>query len=552
MHRDVYLEVSLSQIPRVLSLQDRGLFSKTYGSFHRSHWLHRTADFPSAISQMGAQILALVWKHPFGGTPYHRNPKILEWSLAGIRYWMRLQHRDGSFDEWYPNERGWAGPTGYLLHAMADSYLALQEVFPEKNRKEFIGAVRRAGRFLADYHEEFVLANHHALALLAIYESFLITQDPSLLQGFEKKWVEFQKICDPEGWSLEYDGADIGYLSGTVSFLSRLYRHRPEGRIEEIIRRGIEFTSFFLYPDGFFGGTVGSRQTSHFYPFGYEFWSRKNPLAARMAQEGLRHLSEGKLVPPAAQEDHYALYRVAEHLEAYLAYQDRPDRLPPLPWEGEDFKSFFPGAGILIRKKGRSYTVLNLKRGGVLKAFDVENRRLVLNDSGWIGRLKNGRAVTSQWNDPEYRIAVEADRMRVAGHGHRVVMKTFNPWTMILFRLGLIVLGWHPLLATRIKAWIRRLLMVGVRRTPVWFERTVSFSDQAVTIQDDFRLRNGVQVDQVLIGDEFSVRYVPQSRYFQSFELEAQGRHLTSSEIERLNREHLISITRVIPLGEEP
>ena len=545
-----YRDAAFSQIPRILSLQDRNPFSKTYGCFHRNFWFHRTSDFPSAINQMGVHSLALIWSQPFDNNPYYQNPQILEWCLAGIRFWIKCQHKDGSFDEWYPNERGWAGPTGYLVHAMADTYFILKDAFPEELRPDFINAIRRAGHYLIAYDEEFVLANHHAIALLPIYEAYLIVQEEALLKGFHRKFAEFEKYCYSEGWSLEYDGVDIGYLSGTISFLSRLYKHWPDKRIAAIVEKAVGFTSYHLYPHGYFGGAMGSRETAHFYHFGYEFWASQLPLAAKMARTGLEFLEEGKLVSPGTQEDHYVLYRISEYLEAYLAWKPKRDGLPLLPWEGpDDFEKFFSQAGIYVRKKGNTYLVVNLNKGGVVKAFDIPTRRLVCNDAGWMAQLANGKAVTSRWNDPQHKVnASDSKDLHVSGAGQYMVSKIFSPQTMILFRIFMLLFGWNAPLAYHIKALIRRILMVGARRAPMAFERSISWQDNSLTVIDKISLEGDTQVRKIYMGDELPVRYVPQSRYFQAYELDVFGQYLSSLEIEELNRNKTIQISRQFSL----
>lgn len=105
--RRAYSDRALAQVPRLLSLQDRNEFSRTYGCFNREYWLCRTLDFPSSIAQFGVHSLALAYTQPFPDNPYYKQPKILLWALAAIDYWIRIQRPDGSFDEFYPNERGW-------------------------------------------------------------------------------------------------------------------------------------------------------------------------------------------------------------------------------------------------------------------------------------------------------------------------------------------------------------------------------------------------------------------------------------------------------------
>src|SRR3989344_274691 len=200
--KNVYAEKALNQIPRLLSCLDRNPFSPSYGCFNREFWLTRTRDFPDSIAQFGTLSLALVWAHKFPeGEQYYKNKEVKEWVLAGIKYWMKIQHSDGSFDEFYPNERGWAGPTGFLLYAMLRSYELLGADFPEDLKQEFFKAVKRSAWFLATREEPGVLANHHAMALLPIYQSYfhLKKTDPvfskKLLEKFNDRLKSFLSYC---------------------------------------------------------------------------------------------------------------------------------------------------------------------------------------------------------------------------------------------------------------------------------------------------------------------------------------------------------------------
>jgi len=48
--RNIYALKAVTQIPRILSLEDRNPFSKTYGCFDRRFWLDKAADFPTALA----------------------------------------------------------------------------------------------------------------------------------------------------------------------------------------------------------------------------------------------------------------------------------------------------------------------------------------------------------------------------------------------------------------------------------------------------------------------------------------------------------------------
>ncbi|MCA9726564.1 MAG: hypothetical protein KC729_02710 [Candidatus Eisenbacteria bacterium] len=565
--RDVYAKKGLSQIPRLLSLQDRNPLSRTYGCFNREYWLCRTLDFPSAIAQFGVHSLALAYVTPFPDNPYFRSPKIREWTLAGIDYWMRIQKSDGSFDEFYPNERGWAGPTGFLLYVMCDSYRLLGSEFPESERNRFLEAVARAGRFLAKYDEPGVLANHHAMAVLPIYEAYALLGEKKLLDGFRVRLDDFLAQTRDEGWCLEYDGADLGYLSATVSFLSKLHKLYQDERTETVCRRAIDFAAYFAYPNKHYAGSMGSRQTLHFYPHGFEVYAGQgNGLAAAVAQRLLEGLAEGALVPPEIQEDRYFLYRIPELLQSWVDYGGRPDPLPALPDQGEPFQRYWPGAKIYARKgvdaRGRAYyTLVNLAKGGVVKHFRLDTGASVENDCGFLAQLADGKVITSQWISEGNRArgpqeAAEsrgssggspaAATVAVESPAHFMVMKLFNPITMIGFRVFMLAVGWQTRLAYEIKGWIRKLLMTRSGASPVRWSREVSFGADEFVIRDRIEKGTAAAFTRLLLGDEFHVRYVPQSRYFQPQELTMQGIDLEPEVLDRLNRTGTVTMSRRI------
>lgn len=590
--RDVYAVKGLSQIPRLLSLQDRNEFSRTYGCFNREFWLCRTTDFPSSIAQFGTHSLALAYATPFPDNPYYQTPKMLAWTLAGIDYWMKIQKSDGSFDEFYPNERGWAGPTGFLLYVMCDSYRLLGDDFPAAMRPKFLDVVAKAGRFLAKYDEPGVLANHHAMAILPIYEAYHLIGEKKLLDGFHLRLDDFLDQTRPEGWCLEYDGADLGYLSATVSFLSKLHRLYKDERTEAVCERAIEFASYFAYPNKHYAGSMGSRQTLHFYPHGFEIYGGKgNALASAVAERMLQGLAEGALVPPEIQEDRYFLYRLPELLESWIDYSERPDPLPPLPDQREPFQKYWPGAKIYARKtvdtKGRdSYTLVNLAKGGVIKHFRLDTGASVENDCGLLASFDNGKVVTSQWisetnqsfgpgecvgstngggaegsvDAPSGALPImgsftggtsnDLDRVCVKTQAHYMVMKLFNPFTFIGFRVFMLAVGWNTRLAYEIKGWIRKLLMTKSGATSLGWSRTVEFGETSFVIRDRIERGQEGNLTKALIGDEFHVRYVPQSRYFQPQELAMSAQALTDDELRELNASGAIVLEREIDYVE--
>jgi len=546
--RRIYSDRALTQLPRLLSLQDRNPFSPTYGCFNREFWLNKTLDFPSAIAQFGLHSLSLVYTHPFPDNVYYKQKKILDWALAGIEYWAKIQKNDGSFDEFYFNERGWAGPTAFLLYTVLDSYRMLKSEFPKDLEDEMLKAAHKSALFLAKYDEPSVLANHHAIAVLAIYEAYLVSRDKRLLDGMETRIRDFLRYCYDEGWSLEYGGADPGYLSATVSFLGKLHKVYQDERLYDVAKKAINFTSYFVYPNGFYAGTIGSRQTLHFYPDGYEIFAKDIPLAAAIAEKMLIALGEGKLVPPEIQCDRYFLYRIPEFLLSYLDYKERNNQLSPLPCEAEPFDKFFDKAKIYLKKTPEYYLLVNLVKGGVAKLFNVREGKLIFNDCGIIAETSDSKVVTTQWVDDEYKISVNNSEISVAGGFHYIKFSQFTPIKMVIFRMAMIIFGWHTQLAYQIKGWIRKILVWGAKPAPIKFLRKVSFDEKRLIITDRFEINGNMNIKRLMIGDEFNHRFVPQSMYFQLQELNISGFYLSREMLDTLNNEKKLTLQRKVDL----
>jgi hypothetical protein len=548
--RHVYLERALNQIPRILSLQDRNPYSPTYGSFHRPYWLDKTGDFPDALAQFSVQSLAIVYANDMPGNIYYRQPKIRDWTIAGLEYWARVQHDDGSFDEFYPYERGWAGPTAFTCFAAIESVRCLGDELPNDARERVLGAIRRAAHFIAaGESEQDHLANHHAIACMAVWKAHELLGDPTLKEGFERLWQGFLRYQQPEGWSIEYDGVDPGYLSATVSFLSKIYQTHPSHEMLDVLRSAVEFSSYFVYPNGYYGGSMGSRQTLHFYPHGYEVLAQEIPLAGSIAQKMLEGLNSGGLVPPEIMPDRYLPYRVAEYLQAYLDASPRPNDLPKLPYEREPFTEWFAGARIYARRGERSYLLVNLAKGGVIKLFDVETGELVFNDCGILGRLQNGALVSSQWVDPRYQVSVSDEIVQVQGALQKMPStKTFTPLTMAMFRGVLTSVGWSGAASHMLKGCVRKLLMLGTRPIPVRFRRQIRLDGDGLMVTDRLESTASIPFQSLMVGDEFAVRYVPQSRYFQVQELGITGLSLNHAQINQLNETGALTVVRSVTL----
>ncbi len=549
MSKIFYAQKALNQVPRLLGNLDRNAFSPTFGCFHRDYWLDKTSDFPDAVRQFGVHALALVYKYKMPGNIYFGQKKIRDWAIAAMEFWAKIQHGDGSFDEFYPYERGWVGPTAFTNYTICESFELLKDEIPEIVKIRILKAISKAAYFIAQGDsEEDHLANHHAMACLSLWKSYKVLNDDELKNAFEKAFEVFLTYhYDDEGWSREYDGVDPGYLSATVSFLGKVYKDLKDPRIFKILKQSVEFSSYFVYPNGFYAGSLGSRNTLHFYPHGYEIVASEIPFAGLVAKKMREALGEGKLVPPEIISDRYVFYRVPEFLLAYLDCDDSLTTTEKLPYEESKFHKFFERSGFFVHADTKNYIACNLAKGGVVKVFSKNTGELIANDCGIICELTDRKVVTSQWIDDKYKTDLTEDGWNVTGNMNLVPSnKLFTPLKNVLFRIILILTGWQPALAHFIKGRIRKTLILGQREIPISFSRNLKISDDSITIYNRIELSKSIFLKSLSIGDEFFVRYVPQSRYFQTQELAIEGWIANSEELESINKNRVFEKSFII------
>ena len=567
MPSEYFSKTALKSTNRVLSLLDRNGFSKTFGCFDKYYWHFKTKDFPSASCQMGVEFLSRLWNLPHGG--FYKNPTLLQWIKAGMEYTLSLQHGDGSFDEWYPNERGWAGPAGYIIHSLIKAYEITESQWDEDFRNRMKNCFLKAGRFLIRQKEGADLANHFALFLLVLYETGQVSGDQKIKAEFDSCFKKFKSFVSKEGWSMEYDNVDFGYNLAVLSFLGRLNKIYPNPFLKNHARKAFEFLSFFFYPDGSFGG-LGSRETIHLYPFALTYWGRVLPVAKALHRHLMNKKSYEKLTP-ADQDDHYLFYRLSEYMEAdepekELGRQSaknsekQPEKqtekqtenfsaIPLLPFEKKPFKKYFPDCGFFVQKTASFYFVSNMKKGGALRIYDIPKGNLLLKNNGWIGQLKDKSKITNCRKQENDIIEITDKKITVQGKAVFLNQKYFNSLKFAAFRLTLSLAGNYKT-AFYLKKIIRHFLILQKKQSKHSFKREIIFTESTQKTPEihivDFI--NCDRAERVFYGGGFSVRYVPQSGYFEDSDLQSPSEDI---KIPPKNTKEFILKQTCLPLTSE-
>ena len=234
---------------------------------------------------------------------------------------------------------------------------------------------------------------------------------------------------------------------------------------------------------------------------------------------------------------------------AVLDYKSKNSLVPSLPYQKDNHKKFYNDSKIFTQKHNNIFCIANLAKGGVVKAFLLKKEKLLMNDCGVIGLLDDGSIITTQWIDPTYKINITELGFVVSGRFNKVPSnKLFNPLKNIIFRSVLITLGWIPTFSHYLKGKIRQALILGQRKISIDFKRELKLEGSKLTLVTEIKIDGNQKFKKLSFGDEFFVRYVPQSRYFQSQELEISGNLIRDNEIEVLNKTKYLKIENKLNL----
>ena len=207
----------------------------------------------------------------------------------------------------------------------------------------------------------------------------------------------------------------------------------------------------------------------------------------------------------------------------------------------------FPKGGLLKVRRPRYDLLVGLSKGGVFKLFDREARRLVVSDSGFIGRSKAGRVLSSQWTESNRAIEVGREEVRVDGHFYQVSRPVMDPYRFIAFRVFSLTVGRVKAIAYWLKALLVRTLIYRSRDLPLQFERRFLLHDDRVEVVDRVWGRSEDPIERLAIQSNFTTIHMGSSRYFVANEL------ATADEEVQLDAERLpdgIEKKRVFPLEE--
>ena len=118
----------------------------------------------------------------------------------------------------------------------------------------------------------------------------------------------------------------------------------------------------FCYPDGCFAGPIGSRNTMHLYPFGFEMLSDIDKNIEYLAKFSRFSIKSGNNIVPDIMSDRYVHYRVEEYLVTDRLFQTGKAKLGgEFKMQGQS-KIYLPQAGIYHQINSNYFLTVNLSK----------------------------------------------------------------------------------------------------------------------------------------------------------------------------------------------
>lgn len=516
----VYRAAIEREIVRVLGLMDRERFSPTSGCMDRTYWAWKFTDFPGARFQEGLCVLAFLYATELPNSSYWRNQNLLRWIGHGFDYWSRTQYRGGEWDEAYPFERSLAA-TAFTSFYLSEAWRFVGAELPSSTADRFRAALSRGAGWLTHNDETHgFLSNHLAAAAAALLNAYEILGDGR----FERRAGYFlERILShqsSEGWYDEYGGADPGYQTHGSFYLARYLELSGDERLVSSLERSFEFLAHFVHPDGSLGGEYASRNTQTYYPAAFEMMAGRSGKA-RWIADRMRPAVSTLSAAGLGSVDAYNYFPLLNNY--VFAYQAttanrEPTMEPEPPEEGSGLKHFSE-AGIAIVRSDHYRAYVGLHKGGVLKVFDERSAELILSDCGYVGRLWDGKLISSQWIDKSREVSVSADKIVIRGGFYGISKLVMKPWRFMAFRLFNLTLGRVRRFSYWLKSLLVKTLIYRKRDIALRFERTIELAADRIVIRDRIGGAAGDDVATLRREDVFTTIHMGSSRYFVPNEL---------------------------------
>ncbi len=434
MKKNTYLEEIKKNLPRALSLIDSDRSSQTYGIGDRYYWAWGLIDFGNGTFQGMANGLARLWKNDLWPylTPKKTFINRIDSLFIGAKY---LTNRDGSLQESFPNEGSYCVTALVAFDLICTIDLMKDDVNSETINR-WTKIVKPMIKYLVESDETHaIISNHLATSVAALVLWCQLGPDHKA----EKKARELLKRIllnqSSEGWFNEYGGADPGYQSLCIYYLSFVHAAKPEWGLEEPLRRSSQFLSYCAHPDGSFGGYYGSRYTRFYYPSGLLSLSHEDQIANSLSMFMAKSIDQGRVVNLSSidEPNFVPMFNSYCHAATLSNSSHKKSIVSNIPINSnKSFSKIFFDSGLYFEKGKNYYTIINLKKGGTIYHF--KNNVIHTLNTGIIIKNKFNRIGSSN-SKGSFSFSKDERTVKAVSQITTMPKKVTRPWQFLVLRI---------------------------------------------------------------------------------------------------------------------
>lgn len=473
-----YYKTFLEQnIRKLLNLYNTDEYSITYGYGDREFWSWKTKDFSNATLQGGVHSLAIALK-----LDLFQNQEefiVLEMIDSAIMAIDKIKDKNGSVIEAYPRENSFC-VTALVAFDVLWAIRYLENSLDNETKQRYFKVIKPLINFITKNGEEHAIISNHlatGVAAITLWNEMSGDDNP---RDKELLQIIYDNQSD-EGWYKEYEGADPGYQTLCTYYLSCAYEITKDHKLLESLKRSAKFLSHFIHPDGTIGGLYGSRNTEVFYPAGIVALSGEIEEFAMMAK--YLEPKEQHLLPQNIDIGNYIPLLNAYAVAAlkYDEVKENIEKTKILPFymktEIKDFKQ----TGIYLNSNENYFAILNYKKGGTLKVFNLNNCKLDMEDGGLFGTLNASQKFSTQQFDEKI---VFKDNI-IQANFYKINESLPNPLNFIILRILSLTIFRSVYLGNLFKKFIVNMLMTGKNRIDGSVKREFEFLEDKIIIKEE-------------------------------------------------------------------
>ncbi len=507
MSDNPYIEQINQTLPRLLAFYDQDITSSSFGMGDRYRWAWGLIDFGNGSYQGAVNGLAYLWKNDLWKYPTKKSVFLNRidslFSAAGS-----LTYSDGSLEEAFPHEGSYC-----VTALVAFDLLCAAELLQDEVDKNVYGKWITIIEPMIDYlikadETHALISNHLATAVAALVRWKKQTNQDKAENKAKELINRILANQSSEGWFKEYDGADPGYQTLCTYYLADVHINRPDYQLLLPLIRSVKFIWHFAHPDGSFGGIYGSRSTRFYFPAGFELLSNEIPEAKALSVYMSGSIKRNKVVGLNSMDESNLIPMFNAYCRAAAVYtSEGKESMPLIPFRQLIQCANFPEAGLFVKVGAMYYTIINVKKGGVIMHF--RDDKLNVYDVGVAVKNASGKYGSTQSFTNSNKIEITDQQIIVTAAISPMPKQLPTPFQFIVLRVMSLTMFKFSVLREWFKRVLVKLLITKKKTWPASNKRSITLGYD-LTVTDDLKLPAGY-------------RLIKDPGYFVSIHMASQG-----------------------------